>query len=84
MIICLYPLLQNISYEFCKAAGPGNNVIIALPVEDKRLKPMAGRNFVPFCTPDELKRFIGRKGKLYIRPLQSIDLSLHPYYQNMW
>lgn len=75
LIICLYPLIRDVPYEFCKAAGPGNNVIIDLPVEDLRMKPAANRKFVPFCTPDLLKRFIGRKGKLYIRPLQNLDVA---------
>lgn len=78
LLLCLYPPLKNIPYEFCKAAGPGNNVIISLPIEDRRLKPSVGRPFVPFCTPDRLKSFIGRKGKLYVRPLVAIDISTIP------
>lgn len=73
LVICLYPLIKSIPYEFCKAAGPGNNVIVPLPVPKNA--ESRNSNFVPFGTPDILKSFIGRKGKLYIRPLRSVDVS---------
>lgn len=78
LVVCLYPLLQRIPYEFCKAAGPGNNVIVPLNIEDQRMKPSASRPLAPYFTPDMLKACIGRKGKLYIRPLRIIDLSAIP------
>ena len=33
LFLCLYPILAGIPYEFCKAAGPGNTVIVALDIE---------------------------------------------------
>ena len=78
LMICLYPLLRNEPYEFCKAVGPGNNIIIPLPIEDRYSRPSASCRFVPFRTPDQLKRLIGHKGKLYIRPLRHIDITALP------
>jgi hypothetical protein len=75
LVISLYPLIRNIPYEFCKAAGPGNTVIVSLPVEDSRKKPVASGPYIPYFAPDRLKGFIGRKGKLYIRPLRSINIA---------
>ena len=46
LIITLYPLIRNIPYEFCKAAGPGNTIIVSLPVEDNRRKPVASGPFI--------------------------------------
>ncbi len=66
LIIFLYPLLRNEPYEFCKAAGPGNNVIVPLPIEDRRLKPTADHRFVPFCTPDQLKRLLVERGNFIL------------------
>ena len=74
LIVCLYPLLKELPYEFCKATGPGNTVIISLQIEDYRMKPSASSPFIPYFTPDRLKSYIGRKGKLYIRPLCTIDI----------
>lgn len=74
LFLCLYPILSGISYEMCKAAGPGNSVIVALDIDDPRKKPEADHEFFPFFAPDRLKTAIGRKGRIYIRPLKEIEL----------
>ena len=75
LILCLYPTLSRIPYEFCKAAGPGNSVILSLDIDDSRMKSHKDREFLPFFAPDRLKDAIGRKGRVYIRPLKRIDLA---------
>ena len=72
LLLCLYPQLQGIPYEFCKATGPGNKVLFSLTIEDQRRRPRRETRFVPYFTCAKLKEQIGRKGKLYIRPLQNI------------
>lgn len=74
LLLCLYPKLFGTPYEFCKAAGPGNNIIVPLVVEDARMKPSKNREFQPYFTPDRLKEAIGRKGRVYVRPLVAIDI----------
>ena len=54
LIVCLYPLLKEIPYEFCKATGPGNTVVISLKIEDYRMKPSASSPFIPYFTPDRV------------------------------
>ena len=75
VILCLYPKLKEIPYEFCKATGPGNSVVVPLSIDDPRMKPRINRTFRPFFAPDRLKEPVGRKGKLYIRPVVPIDLT---------
>ena len=79
LIVCLYPQLKRIPYEFCKAAGPGNSVVVALNISDDRRKPRRGRTFHPFFSANQLKQMVGRKGKLYLRPLEAIPSSTCPF-----
>ena len=75
---CLFPLIRGIPYEFCKAMGPGNVVLVPLTMSDERMKPRRNQPFRPFFSVRELKEAIGRKGKLYIRPLQLIAFGKCP------
>lgn len=72
LIVCLYHQLHDVPYELCKATGPGNCVIVPLNIDDPSKKPRRGRPFVPHFSCEKVKELIGRKGKLYIRPLESI------------
>lgn len=74
MFLCLYPMLSGIPYEFCKATGPGNNVIVPLDIPDTGSRPRRDREFVPFFSPDRVKAAIDRKGRIYVRPLIQIDI----------
>ena len=74
LFLCLYPMLSGIPYEFCKATGPGNNVVVPLDIPDTSSRPRRDREFVPFFSPDRVKAAIGRKGRVYVRPLIQIDL----------
>ena len=74
LLLCLYPKLKEIPYEFCKATGPGNSVIVPFAIEDPRMKPRSNHQFRPYFSPDRLKELVGRKGRLYIRPVMPIDL----------
>ena len=40
-IQCLFPLIKSIPYEFCKATGPGNVILVPLPIHDETMKPTA-------------------------------------------
>ncbi len=73
VMTCLYPKLQNAPYEFCKATGPGNKVIVALPIARISKRPSIHKPFAPYFSVRDLKENIGRKGRLYIRPLQGLD-----------
>lgn len=72
-LTCLYPSIRNAPYELCRAGGPGHQVLVPIPIDDPDKVPHAGRPFVPFFTVEMLKTSIGRKGRLYIRPLQEIQ-----------
>ena len=69
---CLFPPLRSIPYEFCKATGAGNVVLVPLLISNEGLRPKRNQPFHPFCSVRELKEGIGRMGKLYIRLLQLI------------
>ena len=74
LLLCLYPMLKDVPYELCKAAGPGHNVVIPLSIDDESFHPDSTRPFSPYFSPDEAKKQIGRKGRLYIRP--AVELSV--------
>ena len=78
VILCLYPQLKGIPYEFCKAAGPGNSVLVPLTISDECRRPSRGQPFRPYFSSDELTQMVERKGKLYIRPLDTISASNCP------
>ena len=78
-MLCLFPQLKCIPYEFWKATGPGNCVVVPVSISDSRKKPRRGRPFHSFFSADLLKEMIGRRGKLYIRPVESIQSELCPY-----
>ena len=42
VVLCLFPPLRNIPYEICKATGPGNSVLIPLPIDNEGLQPKKG------------------------------------------
>ena len=71
---CRFPPLRSIPYEFCKATGPGNVVLVPLLISNEGLRPKRNQPFHPFFSARELKEGIGQEGKikLYIRPLQLI------------
>ena len=73
LLTCLYPQLQSIPYELCKATGPGHCVLVPLAIEDETKKPRRESPFTPYFSCVKLKELIGRKGKLYIRPLEAIQ-----------
>lgn len=68
-IVCLYPSLKNVPYEICRAGGPGHQVLVALHIDDPTKTPSSDRPFTPFFDVEHLKELIGRKGRLYIRPV---------------
>lgn len=72
MLICLFPPLRDLPYEMCKATGPGNSVVVPLVIDDEGMRPQPGHPFLPFFSVSQLKESIGRKGKLYIRPVNPI------------
>ena len=78
MLICLYPPLANIKYEFCHAGGPSHHMIVPLAIDNDRMIPSLERPFQPYFSVDILKDRIGRKGRLYIRPLTVIDVNALP------
>ncbi len=80
VVVTLYPLLRNICYEFCKATGPGNNVLVPLsrPNSSRLEAGPSALIHTPVFSADQLKGQVGRKGRLYIRPCQNIIFSLGP------
>ena len=74
LLLCLYPMLDGIPYEFCNATGPGNSVVVPLDIPDASCKPKKDKEFIPYFSPDRVKSAIGRKGRVYVRPLIQIDL----------
>ena len=80
LLLCLYPMLNDIPYELCKAAGPGHNVIVPLTFEEDTFRPDASRPFSPHFSPDEVKSQVGRKGRLYIRPVIELNMRLLPRF----
>ena len=53
-------------------------MIVTLVIDDEEMVPSAEQLFQPYFTVDCLKGRIGRKGRLYIRPLSIISLSSLP------
>lgn len=45
VLLCLFPPLMDIPYEICKASGPGNSVIVPLPIDNEALHPRKGAPF---------------------------------------
>lgn len=78
VLTCLYPPLVNIKYELCRAGGPSHHTIVPLAVDDEGMIPSLERPFRPYFSVNLLKERIGRKGRLYIRPLTSINLNSLP------
>ena len=76
--MCLFPPLRDIPYEICKGTGPGNSVLISLPIDDESLRPRKGLPFQPVFSVSQLKDLIGLKGKLYIRPVEEIPVDSCP------
>lgn len=76
LIVCLYPMLKSVPYEFCRAAGLGNKVIVPLKINDDMYLPAAELPFRPYFSVNQLKSAVGRRGRLYIRPLLDIDRSV--------
>ena len=72
LLTCLFPPIRRVPYEICKATGPGNCLVIPLPITDESMRPQRGKPFHPAFSVDQLKERIGRKGKLYIRPVKQI------------
>lgn len=77
-LTCLYPPLADKSYQLCRAGGPSHHMIVPLAIEEEEMVPSLERQFRPYFTVDMLKDKIGRKGRLYIRPLSAIDLNSLP------
>ena len=72
LVVSLYPMLKNTSYEFCRAGGPGHQVIVPLSIDDPTRIPSNDQPFLPYFTVEMLKTSIGRKGRVYIRPLKEV------------
>ena len=72
LILCLYPMLRSTPYQFCRAAGLGNKVIVPLLIDDSSFLPASERPFKPYFSVQMLKDAVGRKGRLYIRPLLEV------------
>ena len=62
----------------CKATGPGNSVLIPLEIDNEGLRPKKGIPFHPAFSVSQLRMLIGRKGKVYIRPLEEIAVDNYP------
>ena len=71
-LITLYPSLNNVHYQLCRAGGPSHQVILPLSISDSAMEPSLDRPFTPYFTVEQLKALIGRKGRLYLRPLQEV------------
>ncbi len=84
VLVTLFPLLRDFPYEFCKATGPGNNVLVPLsrPNSSELEAATSVLTHTPVFAADQLKGQIGRKGRLYIRPRQDIDCALVPINSN--
>ena len=78
VITSLYPTLVGNKYELCRAGGPAHHLILPLPIDDAERVPSRELPFRPYFTVDLLKERIGRKGRLYIRPLIPIELNSCP------
>lgn len=65
-------MLKSVPYEFCRAAGPGNKVIVPLPISDGAYLPAVESPFKPYLSVSQLKGAVGRKGRLYIRPFVEV------------
>ena len=75
VLTCLYPPLVDVPYELCRAGGPSHHMIVPLAIDDDEMIPSLDRPFRPYFSVDLLKERIGRKGRLYVRPLAMIDLN---------
>lgn len=72
LLTTLYPSLKNIPYQFCRAGGPGHQVIVPLSINESDMEPSLDYPFTPYFTVEQLKGLVGRKGCLYLRPLQEL------------
>ena len=48
LVVSLYPMLKNTSYEFCRAGGPGHQVIVPLSIDDPTRIPSNDQPFLPY------------------------------------
>ena len=78
VLLCLYPQLVGKKYELCRVGGPSHHLILPLPIDNPEMIPSRESPFRPYFTVDLLKERIGRKGRLYIRPLTPIELNSCP------
>ena len=46
ILICLFPPLQHLLYEICKATSPGNSIVVPLALDNESMRPCLGQ---PFC-----------------------------------
>lgn len=93
MIVCLYYCLKKVPYEICRAGGPGHQVIVPLHINNPSKTPSHNQPFEPFFSVEKLKELIGRKGRLYIRPLitvkgssrvTEVEVSVHKVFGVVW
>ena len=75
VFLCLYPQLVGEKYELCRAGGPSHHLILPLPIDDPEIIPSRE---LPFGTYSQLTFWIGRKGRIYIRPVTPIELNSCP------
>lgn len=78
VLTCIYPSLVDVKYELCRAGGPSHHMIVPLAIDDDEMIPSLDRPFRPYFSVDLLKERIGRKGRLYVRPLTTINLNALP------
>ena len=72
LLISLYPKLMDVPYQFCRAGGPSHQIIVPFAIEDASKVPAVDQSFSPYFTVSMLKALVGRKGRLYIRPMKPL------------
>lgn len=68
LLLCLYPMLSEVLYELCKAAGPGHTVIVPLTIEDQSFRPSGSQPFSSYFSPNEVR------GRLAAKVVSTSDL----------
>lgn len=69
---------MDVKYGLCRAGGPSHYMTVPLAVDNDEMIPSLDRPFQPYFSVDLLKERIGRKGRLYVRPLTIINMNALP------
>lgn len=73
LVISMFPAVQGIPYEVCKAGGPNHTAVIPLELPPEYV-PSTDEEFRPYWSPERLKEYIKRRSKVIIRPLHQINV----------